>query len=288
MREAATYSWPQRAGLALLRAGAVPRHVAFIMDGNRRFARGRGQATIEGHKGGFHKLADCLQWCRELGVREVTVYAFSIENFKREESEVAAILQLATEKFEELVGEAEKLSRHGVKVRVLGDTALLPPALRAATARAEAATATNSQCTLNVALAYTARQELARAVQRAAEAVQAGELRAEEISESVVQGLLYTGSSPPVDLLIRTSGETRLSDFMLWQAADSVLHFTSVMWPAFTLWHLLAAVFYYQRHRAGLAALLEEREEEERPEVEVLDLDTGVAALLGGLGRKAE
>jgi len=243
--------------MSVLGVGQVPRHIAFIMDGNRRFARVRGEETIEGHKGGFHKLAEALQWCRELGVKEVTVYAFSIENFRRSEEEVNALLQLAKEKFEALVKEADQLAKHGVRVRVLGNTSLLPADVLAATTRAEEVTRNNSECTLNVALAYTSREEMTRATRQLAEAAKSGHLKESEVTVEKMEANLYTAPSPPVDLMIRTSGEKRLSDFLLWQADNAVIHFTSVLWPEFSLWHLLAAIFYYQRHRIALNNVLE-------------------------------
>jgi len=252
VREQCSYTWLQRLAMSVLGVGQVPRHIAFIMDGNRRFARVRGEETIEGHKGGFHKLAEALQWCRELGVKEVTVYAFSIENFRRSEEEVNALLQLAKEKFEALVKEADQLAKHGVRVRILGNTSLLPADVLAATTRAEEVTRNNSECTLNVALAYTSREEMTRATKKLAEAAKSGHLKESEVTVEKLEANLYTAPSPPVDLMIRTSGEKRLSDFLLWQADNAVIHFTSVLWPEFSLWHLLAAIFYYQRHRIAL------------------------------------
>jgi len=286
VREQCSYSWLQRLAMSVLGAGQIPRHVAFIMDGNRRFARGRGQETIEGHKGGFHKLAEALQWCRQLGVKEVTVYAFSIENFRRSEDEVNALLQLAKEKFEALVGEADKLAKHGVRVRILGDTSLLPADVLAATTRAEEVTRNNSECTLNVALAYTSREEMTRATRKLAAAVKKGQLNQSEVTVERLESMLYTAPSPPVDLMIRTSGEKRLSDFLLWQSENAVIHFTSVLWPEFSLWHLLAAIFYYQRHRIALDTALDDTHEKEV--VEVVELDSSVAVLLGRLATKSD
>jgi len=286
VKDQCSYSWLQRLAMSVLGAGQVPRHIAFIMDGNRRFARVRGQETIEGHKGGFHKLAEALQWCRELGVKEVTVYAFSIENFRRSEDEVNALLQLAKEKFEALVEEAEKLAKHGVRVRVLGDTSLLPADVLAATRRAEEVTRNNCECTLNVALAYTSREEMTQAARNLAAAVKSGQLKESEVNMERLEAMLYTAPSPPVDLMIRTSGEKRLSDFLLWQSENAIIHFTSVLWPEFSLWHLLAAIFYYQRHRIELDTALDNVHEKEV--VEVVDLDSSVAALLGRLATKTD
>ena len=246
--EAPRYGLLERLLLRVLRCGRVPRHVAFIMDGNRRFARHNGIAAIDGHAQGFDKLAETLQWCKDLGVAEVTVYAFSIENFRRPEAEVEALLALAGDKFRRLVAEAGRLREHGVRVRVIGATRMLPPDLRALIAEAEEATRLNEGRLLNVAFAYTAREEIAQAVRSLAEDVDAGRLEPEAVTEAALDGRLYCAGSD-VDLLIRTSGETRLSDFLLWQSAFAVTHFTDVLWPDFTFRNLLAGVFFYQTHR---------------------------------------
>ena len=154
------YGWLDSVLLKLLRCGEVPRHVAFIMDGNRRFARERNIERIEGHTQGFDKLAETLQWCNDVGVKEVTVYAFSIENFKRKEDEVNGLLDLARSKFRRLLEERERLREHGIRVRVIGNVGLLPEDLRDLIARAEAATKDNADKTLNVAFSYTAREEI--------------------------------------------------------------------------------------------------------------------------------
>merc|ERR1711936_1282680 len=181
-----------------------------------------------------------------------------------------ALLQLAKEKFEALVGEADKLAKHGVRVRVIGDTSLLPADVLAATSRAEEVTRDNCECTLNVALAYTSREEMTRATRNLAAAVKSGRMKESEVTVERLEAMLYTAPSPPVDLMIRTSGEKRLS----------------VLWPEFSLWHLLAAIFYYQRHRFALDTTLENVQEKEV--VEVVDFDSPVAALLGRLTTKTE
>jgi len=248
--ERPSYSLLESVSIRALRCGPIPRHVAFIMDGNRRFARAAGIEKIEGHAAGFARLSETLQWCDELGIKEVTVYAFSIENFKRPQSEVEGLLDLARDKFRRLIDEAEQLKRHGVRVKVIGNRGMLPEDLRSLIRRAEEATAENGERTLNVAFSYTSREEMTQAIRTTAAAVSRGILEASDITEELLERCLYTAHSPSVDLLIRTSGEVRLSDFMLWQSANSaVTHFSKVLWPEFSLRNLLYGVFFYQMCR---------------------------------------
>lgn len=247
------YSWLDTILLKLLRCGQIPRHVAFIMDGNRRFARERNIEKIEGHTQGFDKLAETLQWCNDVGVKEVTVYAFSIENFKRKEDEVEGLLNLAREKFRRLIKESDKLKEHGIRVKVIGNVTLLPEDLRDLIAEAEACTRDNSEKTLNVAFSYTAREEIAQAVRKCAEGVEKGLIEPEDIDEDLLERCLYTDVSSTVDLLIRTSGEVRLSDFLLWQSAFSSIYFTQVLWPEFSIRNLLLGVFYFQRQQRSIS-----------------------------------
>lgn len=254
-------SWIEWAALRVLRIGPIPRHVAFIMDGNRRFAKQLEKNPIDGHTEGFRKLTEVLSWCRDLGIPEVTVYAFSIENFKRSKSEVDGLMALAEEKFEKLLQEKDLLSKHGVRIRVFGCLSMLTPRLRSLIAQAVLATENNSNCCLNLAMAYTSRQEVVSAVRDAVQAVKVGCIRKEDLSESLLEECLYTSGTRDPELLIRTSGEVRLSDFLLWQTGLSYLYFTKVLWPEISLWHFLAAVFHYQRHHHTLVQL---RREESR------------------------
>lgn len=239
------YSRLERFATNVLKCGAVPRHVAFIMDGNRRYARQNNILKIKGHMEGFERLTDTLQWCRYLGITEVTVYAFSIENFKRDKEEVEELFNLFREKIKVLISEEQKLAENGVRVRILGNLSYLPQDIQELIQEAHKVTENNEGSTLNIAFSYTAREEITQAVRRAAEKVQANEIREDDIDEKMIESLLYTSSK--VDLLVRTSGECRLSDFMLWQASSSVTYFTKVLWPDFDYWHLLLAVFFYQR-----------------------------------------
>ena len=230
----------------VLKCGEIPRHVAFIMDGNRRFAKERRQPRAQGHESGFQKLAETLQWCFELGIYEVTVYAFSIENFKRSKDEVDGLMELTKQKIAKLMEEKDKIMEHGVCIRVLGDLTLLPPETRKAVAEVVRFSKSNTKCFLNVCLAYTSRHEIAEAVKLTAEGVELGILEPCDVTESLLDRTLYTNKSPDPDLLIRTSGETRLSDFLLWQTSHTCLIFEKALWPAFSIWDFYHAILCYQ------------------------------------------
>ncbi|XP_021118776.1 dehydrodolichyl diphosphate synthase complex subunit DHDDS isoform X2 [Heterocephalus glaber] len=230
----------------ILKAGPMPKHIAFIMDGNRRYAKKCQVERQEGHSQGFNKLAETLRWCLNLGILEVTVYAFSIENFKRSKNEVDGILDLAREKFSYLMKEQEKLQKYGVCVRVLGDLHLLPLDLQELIAQAVQATKNYNKCFLNVCFAYTSRHEITSAVKEMAWGVEQGLLDPSDVSECLLDKCLYTHHSPHPDILIRTSGEVRLSDFLLWQTSHSCLVFQPVLWPEYTFWNLCEAILQYQ------------------------------------------
>ncbi|XP_010127511.1 PREDICTED: dehydrodolichyl diphosphate synthase isoform X4 [Chlamydotis macqueenii] len=209
----------------IIKAGPMPKHVAFIMDGNRRYAQKCHVERQEGHSQGFDKLAQTLRWCLNLGIREVTVYAFSIENFKRSKEEVDGLMDLARQKFSRLLEE---------------------------------------QCFLNVCFAYTSRHEISNAVREMAWGVEQGLLEPSDVSESLLDKCLYTNNSPDPDLLIRTSGEVRLSDFLLWQTSHSCLVFQSVLWPEYSFWNLCEAILRFQMNYSALQKARDSYMEERR------------------------
>ncbi|XP_028413598.1 dehydrodolichyl diphosphate synthase complex subunit DHDDS-like [Dendronephthya gigantea] len=239
-------SWVRDFFNNVLKCGEIPRHVAFIMDGNRRFAKERQQPRAQGHESGFQKLAETLQWCLELGIYEVTVYAFSIENFKRSKEEVDQLMELTKQKIAKIMEEKEKIMDRGVCIRVLGDLTLLPPDTRKAVAEVVRFSKNNTKCFLNVCLAYTSRHEITEAVKLMAEGVELGILEPSDVTESLLDKTLYTNKSPDPDLLIRTSGEIRLSDFLLWQTSHTCLIFEKALWPAFSIWDFYHAILCYQ------------------------------------------
>lgn len=240
----------------VLKTGPIPRHVAIIMDGNRRFARKMHLSKVaEGHAIGFEKLAESLEWCYDVGIREVTVYAFSIENFKRSKEEVDGLMELAKQKFTELLEERELIQKHEVCVRILGDLELLPRDVQEIVAKTMNMSRNNRRAVLNVCFAYTSRCEMAHGVKQLAWGVEEGLIKPTDITESLLEQCFYTNKSSDPDLLIRTSGEVRLSDFLLWQSSFSCISFLKTLWPEFSVWDLYFAILTYQRNYSELEVL---------------------------------
>ncbi|KAI9017641.1 Decaprenyl diphosphate synthase-like protein, partial [Gaertneriomyces semiglobifer] len=241
------WSTAQRAMANILKLGPIPRHVGFIMDGNRRYAKKVGMHTMVGHMLGSKKLEETLEWCLKLGVQVVTVYAFSIENFKRPELEVSTLMDLARKKFEEFSKHSTFVAENSIRIRVLGDLSLLPPHVLDAARRAEYTTRNNSKATLNICFPYTSRHELASSMVLAVRGVREGYIEADDVGELLLDELMMTGDDPPLDVLVRTSGERRLSDFLLWQVTmPCQIHFLDVLWPEFTFWDMLPVLRSYQ------------------------------------------
>ncbi|KAI8922350.1 putative undecaprenyl diphosphate synthase-domain-containing protein [Powellomyces hirtus] len=241
--------------IRLLRSGPVPKHVAFIMDGNRRYAKKVGVKAGVGHVMGSSKLEETLEWCLNLGVRVVTVYAFSIENFKRPQEEVDVLMDLACKKFEEFSENSEIVEKYSIRVRVLGDLSLLPPHVREAAMRAETSTRHNHRAVLNICCPYTARHEMAHSIGLAVQGVREGHIQQSDIDEPLLNNLMGTGEDSDLDVLVRTSGEKRLSDFLLWQVSGSCqVHFLDVLWPEFTFWNMLPILLSYQANYPQLHA----------------------------------
>ncbi|HXF96375.1 MAG TPA: polyprenyl diphosphate synthase, partial [Gemmatimonadales bacterium] len=223
--------------------GAVPRHVAVIMDGNGRWARERRLPRSLGHRAGMRAVREAVEGAIEAGVEILTLFAFSEQNWQRPPGEVAALMGLLEEY---IAREVRELARQGVRVHVLGDRTRLAPGARAAVERVERETADGTRLTLNLCISYSSRAELARAARLVAEDVLRGARRLEEVDESALAGKLYTAPWPDPDLLIRTSGERRLSNFLLWQLAYAELYLTPVLWPDFTRQTLFQALADYQ------------------------------------------
>ncbi|MFZ2869573.1 isoprenyl transferase [Zavarzinia sp.] len=221
----------------------VPRHVAVIMDGNGRWAKARLLPRIAGHKRGADAVRRVVEAAWDFGVRYLTLYAFSSENWKRPEEEVGGLMSLLRIY---LRSELDELDRNDVRVRVIGDRGRLPNDIRQLIAEAEARTIANSRLTLILAVSYGGQGEIVQAARRLAEAVAAGRLRPEEIDESRFAACLETAGIPDPDLVIRTSGEQRLSNFLLWQAAYAELVFTDTLWPDFGREQFAAALKEYQ------------------------------------------
>lgn len=211
-------NWAQKFALKVIKSGKIPRHVAFIMDGNRRYAKKLHLSTsTDGHIHGFGRLAEALQWCLDIGIEEVTVYAFSIENFKRSEEEVNTLLQLAREKFSKFLEEKDELNRRGICIRMIGNWRLLPLDLQKCMADVMLLTKDNNKAFLNVAFSYTSRDEITESIREIVDGVKRNELEPNDITDDLIRRCMYSGKSSDPDLLVRTSGESRLSDFLLWQ-----------------------------------------------------------------------
>jgi undecaprenyl diphosphate synthase len=221
----------------------IPRHVAIIMDGNGRWAEIRGRSRAEGHRAGREAIRRTLEAARECGVEILTLYAFSTENWRRPAEEVEELMGLLIEALDQ---EAEGLHRNGVRFRASGLLDEMPAAVRAALDRVVALTQSNTTITLNLALNYGGRREIAEAARRLAQAAADGRLRPDEITEAAVARCLFAPDLPDPDLLIRAGGEQRLSNFLLWQAAYAELYFTDVYWPDFQKAHLFEAIKAFQ------------------------------------------
>lgn len=209
----------------------IPQHVAIIMDGNGRWAKRRGKERVEGHIEGVQRLRDAIKASARWGVRYLTVYAFSTENWGRPEAEVNAIMELFCKS---VINESPELQQQGVRVQVMGDRAGFSEKVLAYIDRIESETAVGERLTLVLAFNYSSRSELTKAVQQIATEVVEGRLAVDEIDSQIVTDHLLSAGVPDPDLLIRTSGECRLSNFLLWQVAYSEFYFTEVLWPDFT------------------------------------------------------
>jgi len=228
-----------------VRKDPVPAHIGVIMDGNRRLARALAIRPWEGHELGSDTVEQLVDWGREVGVRTLTLYAFSTENFNRAPEEVDALMGLFARKLSALAGE-DRIHGNKVRVRVLGRLEMLPPNVRASIDQVQDATAAYGDYHLNFCIAYGGRQEITDAVRALITKVQRGELSVDEIDEDVLGQHMYTGGDDP-DLIIRTGGEARLSNFLLYQAAYSELFFTDVYFPAFRKLDFLRVIRAFQQ-----------------------------------------
>jgi undecaprenyl diphosphate synthase len=226
---------------------SAPRHVAIIMDGNGRWARRRGLPREAGHQAGIKPVRDTVEFCVSSGVERLTVFAFSSENWRRPPAEVSGLMSLFVSAIEQ---EIAALDANGIRLKFVGDLAALGPALLQTTAAVEQRTAKNSRLELVVAVAYGGRWDLVQATRKLATAAAAGELDPASIDETALAAALQTAPLSNVDLLIRTGGEHRISNFLLWDIAYAEMFFSSVLWPDFTAAELsLAFEFYAQRQR---------------------------------------
>ena len=229
---------------AVLDTERLPRHVAIIMDGNGRWAKKRSLERIMGHRRGMESVRTAVRTCRELGIGALTLYAFSTENWSRPAAEVNALMALLKRYIR---SEISDLHRNGIRVRVIGDIARLPDDIRQLIGESVTRTVANDGMVLNVALSYSGRDEIVRAVRGLARRVALGELDPDDISEAVLAAGLDTAGIADPDLLIRTSGELRISNFLLWQLAYTEIYVTDVLWPDFGRDELQRALIDYQQ-----------------------------------------
>lgn len=244
-----------RAAQAALRAGGeVPAHIAAIMDGNGRWARARGKSRVTGHREGVESVRDVTEACAQLGVGHLTLYTFSTENWHRPPAEVTALMELLVRTLRREVG---RLHDNGIRLRTLGDLDRLPPRARAEMEEAMGLTEGNARMTLNLALSYSGRWEIVRAARRLAEAAREGRLDPERIDEAALEARLDTAGLPDPDLLIRTGGERRVSNFLLWQIAYAEIYVSDLFWPDFRRAALYEAIRDYQRRERRFGRVLE-------------------------------
>jgi len=229
-----------------LKPEKMPKHVAIIMDGNRRYSRLQGNMdVVKGHEIGVDTLEKVLDWSIELGIEIITVYAFSTENFNRPEHEVEGLMNLFVKNFKRLV-DHEKIHKNEVKVKVVGKTELIPESVREAIKEAEDATAHYNKRLFNIAIGYDGRLEIIDSFKKIIEQVQAGEITIDDVDEELVSKNLYTGGLADPNLIIRTSGEERLSGFLLWQSSYSELYFCETLWPELRKVDFIRAIRSYQ------------------------------------------
>lgn len=225
----------------------LPQHIGFIMDGNGRWAKMRGLERSEGHKAGAQTFRKIVEYCADVGIKYVTFYAFSTENWSRPEKEVKALMKL----FKEYLLEADEREKENdirqSKIRFIGERDGLPKDLLRLIEKAEKVSSKYSKITVNVALNYGGRAEITHAVKTIAEKVKKGELSVDEISEQIVGDYLYTAGQPDPDIIVRPSGEFRLSNFLTWQSAYSEFWFSDILWPDFTEKDVNEILFDYQK-----------------------------------------
>jgi len=224
----------------------LPKHIAIIMDGNGRWADRRSLPRVAGHKAGIDSVHEVVELCGELDIRVLTLYAFSAENWKRSPLEINALMKLLLNQLRE---QTPDLNTKNVRVTVIGDTDRLPRKVTYELQRSIDMTKNNTGLVLNLALNYGGRQEILKAVKSISTDIESGKIKVKDLDENVFSQYLYTSGFPDPDIIIRTSGELRISNFLLWQCAYSELYITDVLWPDFRRKHLLLALISYQRRK---------------------------------------
>lgn len=221
----------------------IPQHIAIIMDGNGRWAKQHGKDRIFGHQNGVKAVRDTVDACVEFGVKYLTLYAFSTENWNRPKVEIDALMSLLVKAIK---NEVPELNKNGISLNAIGNLEALPEECQAELKEAIEMTSGNKSLQLNLALSYSSRWEISNAVKNISQAVKEGSLNVDSISEELISDYLTTKSIPDPELMIRTSGELRISNYLLWQIAYSELYFTDILWPDFNRNELLIAILDYQ------------------------------------------
>ena len=221
----------------------MPRHVGIIMDGNGRWARLKGKSRIEGHIAGVDSVRDIVEACSQIGVEYLTLFTFSIENWKRPEHEISALMQLL---IRVLRRESRQLHDNNIRLNVIGNLEMLPPEVKSTLFNTMELTKNNSRLVLNIALSYSGKWDIVEACRSMAREIRAGTIGPEQIDEQLLESFLSTAAIPDPELLIRTSGEFRISNFMLWQSAYSEIYFTNTYWPDFRREQLYEAIRNFQ------------------------------------------
>ena len=235
----------------------LPRHIAVIMDGNGRWAKGKGMPRVFGHRNGVKAVRETTEAAAELGVEYLTLYAFSTENWSRPKTEVNALMTLLVETIK---GEVKTLNKNNIRLQAIGDIKRLPEKSYKALVKAIDDTKDNTRMTLVLALNYSAKWEIMNAVKDLASKVEEGSLKADDLDEDVFANALETKGMPDPELLIRTSGETRISNFLLWQIAYAELYFTPIFWPDFRKKNLYEAILNYQQRERRFGKISEQIE----------------------------
>ncbi len=236
----------QRAEAAGVNLQRLPKHIAVIMDGNGRWAKMANKPRIEGHRAGIKSVREIVRVCRRLEIRQLTLYAFSSENWKRPQAEVNALMILLCNF---LNREIREMKDNGIRLETIGHTHELPRAVIKALEKAKSATADGETMQLSLALSYGGRQEIVDAARRISQASQSGQITPDDINDELFERYLDTAGYPELDLLIRTSGEVRVSNFLLWQIAYSEIWITDVLWPDFRQEHLFRALCSFQNRQ---------------------------------------
>lgn len=248
-------------------SGDIPRHIAIIMDGNGRWAKKQGLPRIAGHHEGVNSVRDIVEACGQLGVRYLTLYAFSTENWKRPKEEISFLMRLL---LKALKDEKDRLHKNEVKLKAIGDIASLPQDVQDELLDGIEKMKENKGLTLILALSYSGRWDITNAVQRMVDDVRSGHLKKDQVTQELIAGYLSTKDFPDPDLLVRTSGEYRISNFLIWQIAYSELFISQEYWPGFRRKQLYEAVADYQRRERRFGMLSEQLQKDESSSVATL------------------